>query len=328
MLPELTPSEALTSHPPSTVHGSDEEIGEDAIDVTAGEESVAIVEVARQAVEILGRRMNVTNSKFKTLEDFTLEENESIQKELEGRQWAEFEMQEVITSLECQLIEALDIIEMLKAEVKALKEGVEVGGSALPDRDKEAKVEAPKPPIFKGVCDAQEVENFLWLLENYFKCSWVRSDENKINIAVLYLSEMAMLWWRRKKSEIGKGTCTIKTWEQFHEEFKKAFYPNNVVYEVKHKFWELKKLESIRAYVKEFKTLTLQIPNLTDEDTLFYFMDGLQNWARIEFERRQVKIIDESITQAEDLTDFKHNRHDKVMCKETRSSHTKGGGHR
>ena len=45
----------------------------------------------------------------------------------------------------------------------------------------EPRVEDPKPPIFKGVRDAQEVENTLWHLENYFKCSRVRSGENKIN---------------------------------------------------------------------------------------------------------------------------------------------------
>ena len=67
VLPELRPSEALISHPPTTVEASDEEMSEDAIDVPAGEEWVAIVEVARQAVEILGRRMNVADSKFKTL---------------------------------------------------------------------------------------------------------------------------------------------------------------------------------------------------------------------------------------------------------------------
>ena len=65
--------------------------------------------------------MNVTNSKFKTLEDFTLEENENIRKEFEGRQQAEFEMKEAITSLKCRLMEALRTIETLKAEVKALK---------------------------------------------------------------------------------------------------------------------------------------------------------------------------------------------------------------
>ncbi|XP_049388521.1 uncharacterized protein LOC125852885 [Solanum stenotomum] len=328
MLLDPTPSEALTSHPPSTTEASDDEHGEGAIGVTAGEEWVSRVEVARQVVEILGRRMIVADSKFKFLEDFTLEETENIRKELEGRQRAEFEMKEAITSLECRLMEALNTIETMKAEMRTIKEGMEVGGSASPDRDREARVEAPKPPMFKGIRDAQEVENFLWHLENYFKCSRVKSDETKINTAVLYLSEMAMLWWRRKEAEIGKGTCTINTWEQFREEFKKAFFPNNVIYEVKRKFRELKQTGSIRAYVKEFTTLTLQIPNLTDEDMLFHFMDGLQNWAKTELEQRQVKTIDEAITQAESLTDFKHDRHDKAKGKDARSSHAKGGGDR
>lgn len=34
---------------------------------------------------------------------------------------------------------------------------------------------------------------------------------------------------------------------------------------------------SIRAYIKEFTTLTLHISNITDEDILLYFMDGIQN---------------------------------------------------
>ncbi|KAG5594988.1 hypothetical protein H5410_036220 [Solanum commersonii] len=58
MLLDPTPSEALTSNPPSTIEGSDDELGAEAIDVTAGEEWVARIQVARQAVEILGWRMN------------------------------------------------------------------------------------------------------------------------------------------------------------------------------------------------------------------------------------------------------------------------------
>ena len=112
-------------------------------------------------------------------------------------------------------------------------------------------------------------------MEHYFKCSWVSSDENNINTVVLYLSEIAMLWLRRNKAKIGKGTCTINTWEQFRKEFNKAFFANNVVYDVECKFQELKKIGSIQAYVKEFTTLTVKIPNLTDEDMMFHFMDGL-----------------------------------------------------
>ena len=133
--------------------------------------------------------------------------------------------------------------------------------------------------MFKGVRDTQEVENFLW---HYFKFNRLKSDESKINTAVLYLSKKAMQWWRHKELEIGKGRCTINTWEQFQEEFKKALFPNNIMYEAKRMFRELKHTGSIHA----FTTLTLQIPNLVDEDMFFHFMNGLQNWARTELERR------------------------------------------
>ena len=111
--------------------------------------------VERKAIKILGRGMNVTDNKFKTLEDFTLEKNENIWKELKSRQHSQFEMKEAITSLECrlmevlntketitllecQLTEALGTIETRKAHVKALKEGMGVGGSASPNCDRGA----------------------------------------------------------------------------------------------------------------------------------------------------------------------------------------------
>ena len=72
--------------------------------------------------------------------------------------------------------------------------------------------------------------------------------------------------------------------------------------------------------MNELITLTLQIPNLTDKDMLFHFMDRLQNWAKKELERRQVKSIDEEITQDESLEDFKNERHDKVKGRNARHS--------
>lgn len=78
--------------------------------------------MARQVVGILGMCMNVADGKFKTLEDSTLEKTENIRKELEGRQRAEFEKED-ITFLECWLMEALSTIKTLNDEVKPLKEG-------------------------------------------------------------------------------------------------------------------------------------------------------------------------------------------------------------
>lgn len=61
----------------------------------------------------------------------------------------------------------------------------------------------------------------------------MKIDKNKINNVVLYLSEMAILWCRRKESEIRKGLFTVDTWEQFQMEFKMTFFPNYVIYEAK-----------------------------------------------------------------------------------------------
>ncbi|KAG5582877.1 hypothetical protein H5410_053504 [Solanum commersonii] len=59
MLFNPTPSEALTSHPPSN-----DKHGEEAIDVTVEEKWVARVEMVRQVVEILGRHLNKVNDNY------------------------------------------------------------------------------------------------------------------------------------------------------------------------------------------------------------------------------------------------------------------------
>ncbi|KAL3356398.1 hypothetical protein AABB24_017202 [Solanum stoloniferum] len=78
ILLDPTPSKALTFHPPSTTEASDDELVEEVISFTVGEEWVARVEMARQVVELLGRSLNVVVGKFKTLEDFTLEETNNL----------------------------------------------------------------------------------------------------------------------------------------------------------------------------------------------------------------------------------------------------------
>ena len=73
----------------------------------------------------------------------------------------------------------------------------------------------------------------------------MKNDENNINTVMLYLFKITMPWWRKKEGDIRKGTCTINTWEQFREEFKKDFFPNNIVYEFKRKFLELNQKEEL-----------------------------------------------------------------------------------
>uniref|UniRef100_M1DKM9 Uncharacterized protein n=1 Tax=Solanum tuberosum TaxID=4113 RepID=M1DKM9_SOLTU len=142
-----------TSHSLLTTKKSDDKRGEETIDITPGVEWITRVDIARKAVEIIGKGLNEVDSKFKTLEDFALEENDNIRNKCEGCQHAEYEMKEVITSLECRLLDVLSTIEAIKAEMKSVKEGIKVRGLVSLNKDMEAKVEAPKLPMFKSVRD-------------------------------------------------------------------------------------------------------------------------------------------------------------------------------
>nr|XP_033512231.1 uncharacterized protein LOC117276917 [Nicotiana tomentosiformis] len=142
-------------------------------------------------------------------------------------------------------------------------------------------------------------------MEDYFEHLCIVDEAAKIRAATMYLADTAMLWWRRKKADMEKGTCSIKSWDQFKFELKRQFYPQNVVNEARRKLRELRQTTSISEYVKNFTKLILQIPNLESDDLLFTFIDGLQDWSRQELQRRQVQDVDEAITVAESLNNYR-----------------------
>nr|XP_016497969.1 PREDICTED: uncharacterized protein LOC107816746 [Nicotiana tabacum] len=230
-----------------------------------------------------------------------------------------------LTNLELKLTE---IVSALHGEVEALKQ--QLKAARLAERTdhvtvRETKIEGPKPKEFRGDRNAQDVENFLWRMEDYFEHLNIVDEAAKVRAATMYLTDTAMLWWRRKMADMEKGICSIKSWGKFKHELKRQFYPQNIVNEARRKLRELKQTTSIREYVKEFTKLILQIPNMSSEDLLFYFMDGLQGWAKQELQRRQVKDVDEAIAVAESLTDF---RTESTKAKDTKGKPTKPGGDR
>lgn len=87
-------------------------------------------------------------------------------------------------------------------------------------------------------------------------------------------------WNLKSQLKAEKGLCTISMWDQYKAEFKRHFFSNTILYETRRNLRELKKKGSILDYVKEFTILILQISNLTNDDLLFNFMDGLQNWIK------------------------------------------------
>ena len=84
---------------------------------------------------------------------------------------------------------------------------------------------------------------------------------------------------------------------------------------------ELKQDGPIREYVKEFSNLMLQIPNMSDDDFFFNFMDGLKLWATQELKRHDVKGVSTAMTVAETLVEYCSS--EKELFKPT-SNHVSG----
>ncbi|TXG73104.1 hypothetical protein EZV62_001683 [Acer yangbiense] len=178
----------------------------------------------------------------------------------------------------------------------------------------------PKPATYNGTRNAMEVENFLFGLEQYFEAKGARDDATKIANAPIFLHDAAQLWWRRKHGDSGKGINPIHTWEDFKKELKRQFCPTNAEKEARGRLHRLKQMGSMRDYIKEFTTLSLEIEDMSEKDSLFYFMDGLKDWARVELERRNVQDLDTAIAEAESLTDYS------TQSKEKKSNQGKSGG--
>uniref|UniRef100_A0A803N1K7 Ty3 transposon capsid-like protein domain-containing protein n=1 Tax=Chenopodium quinoa TaxID=63459 RepID=A0A803N1K7_CHEQI len=206
--------------------------------------------------------------------------------------------------------------ELLKEELTLLKRTTVAGGATI---QAGPKVEIPKPPKYHGKRDAREIDNFLWSMERYFEAVHLEEDASKINVVTMYLGDDAILWWRRREQDIKSGSCSIRTWDQFKEDFKKQFRPHDAAKVSMMKLRELKHSSTIKEYIKQFTTLVLEVDNLPEAAQLIYFIGGLQRWAQQEVERRNVQTLAEAIAAAESLVDYRDTR------KEGRSK-GKGGG--
>lgn len=89
-----------------------------------------------------------------------------------------------------------------------------------------------------------------------------------------FLLGATQLWWRWKHAKMDKGICVINTRANFQHEHQKHFDPSNTVR-------QLKQTGSICNYINDFIiTLMLEITDKSDKDSLFYFQDGLKDWAK------------------------------------------------
>ena len=78
--------------------------------------------------------------------------------------------------------------------------------------------------------NANDLENFLWYMEQYFSVACIPTNE-QIMITSMYLSGDAKLWWRtRTNDDVAIGRPWINTWEMLKKELRDQFLPTNTMW--------------------------------------------------------------------------------------------------
>ncbi|TYK11798.1 uncharacterized protein E5676_scaffold152G00080 [Cucumis melo var. makuwa] len=96
--------------------------------------------------------------------------------------------------------EIADVNARLNLTMRAIANQAPAGG-AIPV----SRVKFPEPKPFCGARDAKVLENYIFDLEQYFRTTNIVTEEAKVTLAMINLSEEAKLWWRSRYVEMQEG---------------------------------------------------------------------------------------------------------------------------
>ena len=162
----------------------------------------------------------------------------------------------------------------------------------------------PKP--YDDTRDVKLLGNFCWDVEYYLEQMNEISKESKVNVVAMFLIGTTKLWWRNRAEDVaaGKVTKQIENSEEMKVPLKAQFGPRNQGWVTRNDLIKLKHSRRTQSYIKAYTSVILEIKDMSDEDGLYHFMKGLQNWAQANLRRQGVKTLAEAIADVDKLLDL------------------------
>ncbi|KAG2221844.1 hypothetical protein INT45_003558 [Circinella minor] len=148
------------------------------------------------------------------------------------------------------------------------------------DQQSLAKIIRPRQlDTFHGERTVQQVEAWLYSLEKY--AEFVNIDDHQMVLfAVTLLCDGAATWWRGVEYDM--TTSTPSTWSEFKHVFKYEFKPANAEQLARQRLQQLHQTGSVEQYVREFRSLMPELPDMDTKDALFNFVQGLKYQCRLQ----------------------------------------------
>lgn len=129
-----------------------------------------------------------------------------------------------------------------------------------------------KPSRYDGSRDAHIIDAWIQAIDDYSNLKDY-SDTKKCQLAVALLSGSARVWY----SNLRVQEKAPMDWLSFRRELLSFFKPENYVSLARDRIRALRQLTTISNYVKDFLSIKLSIPAMTDDEAVDKFLAGLKD---------------------------------------------------
>jgi hypothetical protein len=165
---------------------------------------------------------------------------------------------------------------------------------ALPER---ADKPSP-PPLFAGDDPNYNVEQFLFLLFNFFTLASIVDRSTKIHTAIGRLTGPALTWVMGIAKDPVHQATTLASYTAFTTALAAAFTPLEAALAARQRLWTCVQTTTVEAYVNLFRTICLAIAHITDHEKLDRFLHGLKPAVRKELMVRGVSTFADATSMA------------------------------
>ena len=147
-------------------------------------------------------------------------------------------------------------------------------------------------PTF-GASETDDIHDWLFMVEESFISCGI-PEEMQLHVIAPFLRGEALKSLKRFMRKEG----TEATWDDFRDQLIKEYEPHDIQNRLKLQLMRLKQTESFDKYVAKFKSIVNRIDNITDEDTVLLFTEGLQPKTRLEVLNKNCSTLEEAIIYA------------------------------
>ena len=160
-------------------------------------------------------------------------------------------------------------------------------------------VKPPKPNAYGGR-RGEDIDGWLFQLEQYLDICRIADDGTRVQLAAAFFKDHAAIWWRNHISSArALGNDRITKWDELKKALVAQFKPVNASKLARDRLANLRQTQSVQTYVYAFRSIILEIPNITDDEKLDRFIRGLKPNVREKVEIENPSTMDEAASLAE-----------------------------